>query len=95
MWEMFSYGKTPYPGLSNAEVVEKVLAGYRMPSPSGCLDIVYDIMMSCWDAKPENRPTFAEVAAKINQLCVKEETKFTSTPIPSVSSNYAVHTNLQ
>jgi hypothetical protein len=65
---MFSFGKVPYPGLSNAEVADKVLHGYRMESPLNCPSYIYEIMTRCWDAKPENRPTFGELLTKFHEI---------------------------
>ncbi|XP_076828741.1 tyrosine-protein kinase Lyn-like isoform X4 [Brachyhypopomus gauderio] len=56
--ELITYGKIPYTGLSNAEVVARVQRGYRMPCPSNCPQALYDIMTSCWRAEAEERPTF-------------------------------------
>jgi hypothetical protein len=36
MWEIYSFGRTPYPKLSQKEVVENVTKGYRMECPEGC-----------------------------------------------------------
>jgi fyn-related kinase len=68
---MFSYGKLPYPGLSNAEVADKVLHGYRMEAPSNCPGEVYAIMARCWDVKPELRPTFGDLLTSINEILMK------------------------
>ena len=68
---MFSYGKLPYPGLSNAEVADKVLHGYHMEAPSNCPTEVYTIMTCCWVTKPEFRPSFGDLLTKINELLMK------------------------
>ena len=46
--ELVTYGRIPYPGMTNAEVLQQVERGYRMPSPQGCPENLYAIMMDCW-----------------------------------------------
>ena len=58
---MFSYGKIPYTGLSNAETVKQIESGYRLPCPENCPKEVYDIMMSCWNSNPASRPSFEKL----------------------------------
>ncbi|GMR53684.1 hypothetical protein PMAYCL1PPCAC_23879, partial [Pristionchus mayeri] len=59
LYEMFTKGQVPYPGMHNREVIEQVEQGYRMPMPRGCPDHVYtEVMLKCWDKNPERRPTF-------------------------------------
>ncbi len=59
LWELFSYGKIPYVGLSNVEAVKQVLSGYRLPSPSeDCPKNVYNLMKECWAVNPDQRPSF-------------------------------------
>ncbi|XP_051530738.1 tyrosine-protein kinase Lyn-like [Myxocyprinus asiaticus] len=58
IYEIVTYGKVPYAGLSNSEVMVKVRQGYRMQCPENCPQELYDIMKMCWKAKPEERPTF-------------------------------------
>ena len=59
LYEIVTNGCTPYPGMSNTEVKAKTVSGYRMPQPDGCPKYLYNHMMSCWQANPEDRPTFA------------------------------------
>ena len=46
--ELLTYGKIPYPGMTNAEVLQQVERGYRMPPPVGCPDALHALMMDCW-----------------------------------------------
>jgi len=58
LWELFSYGSSPYVGISNAEAVDKVLEGYRMSPPPHCPAPIAKLMNICWKEDPESRPTF-------------------------------------
>jgi hypothetical protein len=68
---MFSYGKLPYPGMSNSEAAQKVLEGYRMNTPENCPVEMYDIMKRCWEKEADQRPTFKELMTMLNQLVQK------------------------
>ena len=56
--ELITYGRVPYPGMTNSEVLAKVEQGYRIPRPLGCPDHLYQIMLDCWRQDPKDRPTF-------------------------------------
>ncbi|XP_069461833.1 tyrosine-protein kinase Blk isoform X2 [Ambystoma mexicanum] len=56
--EIVTYGRTPYPGMTNPEVIRHIDKGYRMPRPEKCPPELYEIMMKCWKKKSEDRPTF-------------------------------------
>uniref|UniRef100_A0A3P9N1A1 Tyrosine-protein kinase n=1 Tax=Poecilia reticulata TaxID=8081 RepID=A0A3P9N1A1_POERE len=56
--EIVTYGRIPYPGMSNPEVIQNLERGYRMPAPENCPEELYDIMKECWRERPEDRPTF-------------------------------------
>lgn len=61
--EIVTFGRVPYPGMNNAEVMKQVSNGYRMPKPQAkpgppCPDKLYEIMLQCWAEIPEDRPAF-------------------------------------
>ena len=58
LYEIITYGRFPYPGLPNAEVIQIITQGYRMPPPKECPYMYYNIMLKCWREEPENRPCF-------------------------------------
>ena len=63
LWELFSLGKTPYPGIEpGQELYEKLLKNYRMAQPQFCPHNIYKIMLECWNAEPKERPRFREMA---------------------------------
>ncbi len=51
--------------MSNQEVVEEVLRGYRLPKPDSAPSIVYDIMLSCWKVDPSERPSFRDLLIQL------------------------------
>ena len=62
LWEMFSLGQTPYPGMAVNEVFyNRLKDGYRMEKPPLCPNSVYSIMLKCWDGNPEKRPSFTKL----------------------------------
>ena len=56
--ELVTWGRIPYPGMTNPEVLAQVERGYRMPLPLNCPPRLYDIMLDCWKANEHDRPTF-------------------------------------
>jgi hypothetical protein len=59
LWEIYSYGRAPYPKLTQKEVVEKVAMGYRMEQPEGCPKDLYEkVILWCWELDAFKRPTF-------------------------------------
>ncbi|XP_074635223.1 tyrosine-protein kinase Src42A-like [Acropora palmata] len=66
--ELVTYGRVPYAGMNNKQVVEEVERGYRMPKPNLCPDKLYDIMMTCWREEPMERPTFETLQWQLEEF---------------------------
>uniref|UniRef100_A0A8C9YW71 Tyrosine-protein kinase n=1 Tax=Sander lucioperca TaxID=283035 RepID=A0A8C9YW71_SANLU len=67
LWEIFSYGRQPYPKMSLKEVKERVEGGYRMEAPEDCPPSVYSVMRICWEQEPRRRPTFHKLREKLER----------------------------
>ncbi|XP_033937914.1 megakaryocyte-associated tyrosine-protein kinase isoform X3 [Pseudochaenichthys georgianus] len=67
LWEIFSYGRQPYPKMSLKEVKEMVEGGYRMESPEDCPPALYSLMRLCWEQEPRRRPAFNKLREKLER----------------------------
>uniref|UniRef100_A0A914BVI1 Protein kinase domain-containing protein n=1 Tax=Acrobeloides nanus TaxID=290746 RepID=A0A914BVI1_9BILA len=63
-YEMFSFGKVPYDGVNDDDLVEYLQDGNRLERTPNLFDALYEIMMACWHDEPESRPTFGELEKK-------------------------------
>ncbi|XP_054443685.1 tyrosine-protein kinase ABL2 isoform X4 [Pteronotus mesoamericanus] len=61
LWEIATYGMSPYPGIDLSQVYDLLEKGYRMEQPEGCPPKVYELMRACWKWSPADRPSFAEI----------------------------------
>lgn len=69
LWEIYSYGCTPYPSLSPDELLEKLKTGYRMERPHDCTQHIYEqFMLKCWHAEPKARPNFQHLTEQFEHL---------------------------
>ncbi|XP_046561926.1 tyrosine-protein kinase Btk29A-like, partial [Haliotis rubra] len=69
MWEVFSGGEMPYSGMKNLDVVDYVItSNRRLQKPMMCPELMFKVMMHCWDVKPERRPGFTELHRRLSGL---------------------------
>ncbi|XP_061113993.1 protein-tyrosine kinase 6b isoform X2 [Conger conger] len=61
LYEIVTYGGTPYPACSNSDVYQLITSGYRMPAPPQCPEYIYEAMLSCWQCTPEDRTSFLDL----------------------------------
>ncbi|XP_077586862.1 tyrosine-protein kinase Lck [Stigmatopora nigra] len=74
--EVITYGRIPYPGMSNTEVIESLEGGYRMPKPEKCSDGLYNLMCFCWRDNPETRPTFEYLRNLLEDFFIATERQY-------------------
>ncbi|KAF0028108.1 hypothetical protein F2P81_019195 [Scophthalmus maximus] len=81
LWEIFSLGASPYPGLHiDEEFCHRLKGGTRMRAPEystpemwveifpkGC-NKLYSMMLACWEASPSDRPTFTNLVETLGDL---------------------------
>ena len=51
IYEIITYGKAPYPGMTNRQVLKVLQQGYRMPRPMECPNAFYAWLLEdncCW-----------------------------------------------
>ena len=77
LYELITYGRFPYPRMNNAQVLDALMTGYRMPCPIGCPQQLYEIMRECWNNETASRPTFEMLQWKLEGF-FKETTNDTT-----------------
>ncbi|NWR56896.1 HCK kinase, partial [Bucorvus abyssinicus] len=74
--EIVTYGRVPYPGMSNVEVIRALEHGYRMPRTENCPEELYDLMVRCWRTRPEDRPTFEYMQSVLEDFFTATEGQY-------------------
>uniref|UniRef100_F1KSM7 receptor protein-tyrosine kinase n=1 Tax=Ascaris suum TaxID=6253 RepID=F1KSM7_ASCSU len=75
LWEIYSYGKQPYEGYANSEVIELVSMRSLLECPHNCPTNIYSVMVECWHEHPERRPTFAELHSRLQAWSLTSPTQ--------------------
>ncbi|XP_073084758.1 vascular endothelial growth factor receptor 1 isoform X6 [Manis javanica] len=69
LWEIFSLGGSPYPGVQmDEDFCSRLKEGVRMRAPEHATPEIYQIMLDCWHKDPKERPRFAELVEKLGDL---------------------------
>ncbi|PIK33040.1 putative tyrosine-protein kinase, partial [Apostichopus japonicus] len=71
LYEIFTLGGTPYPGIAGRFLVAQLREGYRMDQPEGCPDEIYKIMLQCWEEVAESRPRFNDISQSVDAMLVE------------------------
>ncbi|XP_018082830.1 fibroblast growth factor receptor 2-like isoform X2 [Xenopus laevis] len=88
MWEIFTLGGSPYPGIPVEELFKLLKEGHRMDKPANCTNELYMMMRDCWHAIPSHRPTFKQLVEDLDRiltLTTNEEYLDLSAPLDSPS----------
>ncbi|XP_011613790.1 fibroblast growth factor receptor 1-A isoform X1 [Takifugu rubripes] len=67
LWEIFTLGGSPYPGVPVEELFKLLKEGHRMDKPSTCTHELYMMMRDCWNAVPSQRPTFKQLVEDLDR----------------------------
>ncbi|XP_069051526.1 tyrosine-protein kinase Lck [Lepisosteus oculatus] len=78
--EIVTYGRIPYPGMTNPEVIQNLERGYRMPQPDNCPEELYSVMKRCWQESPEDRPTFEYLKSVLEDFFTATEAQYQQQP---------------
>ncbi|XP_021358895.1 tyrosine-protein kinase receptor torso-like, partial [Mizuhopecten yessoensis] len=68
LWEIVTFGGSPYPGIPNKDLFRLLKDGYRMENPGNCSADIYQLMLSCWHPKPQGRPAFINLRQKLEAM---------------------------
>ncbi|KYQ58830.1 Fibroblast growth factor receptor 3 [Trachymyrmex zeteki] len=68
LWEIVTLGAMPYPDTPTSKILQFLKSGYRMERPPNCSRELYSIMYSCWNIRPQSRPTFTELKQSLDKL---------------------------
>ncbi|CAH2312528.1 macrophage-stimulating receptor isoform X1 [Pelobates cultripes] len=67
-WELMTRGAPPYPDVDPYDITRYLFRGRRLPQPEYCPDPLYTLMLQCWSAHPEERPTFTQLISEIEVI---------------------------
>ncbi|XP_058236844.1 fibroblast growth factor receptor 2 isoform X1 [Hemibagrus wyckioides] len=68
MWEIFTLGGSPYPGIPVEELFKLLKEGHRMDKPTNCTNDLYMMMKDCWHAISSQRPTFKQLVEDLDRI---------------------------
>lgn len=81
MWEIFTLGRSPYPGVDNAaDLLQKLRDDHRLEKPKYANDRIYELMIQCWNSDPDKRISFDEISSILGD--------FLHVTVKNVSSNF-------
>lgn len=68
IWELFTCGQQPFGECNPEEMTSILQTGTRLGQPYNCPDELYQIMYSCWNAAPLDRPTTAQLQQQLEDF---------------------------
>ncbi|KAK7810490.1 hypothetical protein U0070_025138 [Myodes glareolus] len=64
LWEIFSLGVNPYPGIPvDANFYKMIRSGFKMDQPFYATEDIYFVMQSCWAFDSRKRPSFPHLTS--------------------------------
>ncbi|KAL7373603.1 hypothetical protein ABVT39_010362 [Epinephelus coioides] len=89
LWEIFSLGVTPYPGMKVDHTFYSMIErGFKMECPYYANESVYEIMCKCWALDPSSRPSFSKLVSFMCDQLTDREEKLYHNMLDQTSSDY-------
>jgi len=70
LWEIFSFGETPYCALDTEEILAFLQKGKRLEKPSHASAELYQVMLDCWHENPQKRPHFRTLVEDTEKMMI-------------------------
>ncbi|CAH8608531.1 unnamed protein product [Schistosoma haematobium] len=68
LWEMCTFGHRPYENIHARDLLDFLEKGNRLPQPETTSLDFYCLMLQCWQADPNLRPTFKELCSALCEM---------------------------
>ena len=82
IWEIYTYGETPYYSFNNNEARKEIVRGLILEIPETCPDSIKNIMRQCWMYDPVARCSFDKIVALIeDSTIIENETQAIQEPM--------------
>ena len=75
LWELYSLGGSPYPGLPMEDLLKFLESGRRMECPHNCPSAMYKLMLKCWSKVPYQRPDFEEIIGELTLILTENSSQ--------------------
>ncbi|CAH1801934.1 unnamed protein product, partial [Owenia fusiformis] len=72
LWEIVTFGSTPYSGMNGKAVMRLVKSGKVMDRPQHCKSELYNVMVECWSQDAATRPQFSDIVSKMEGILEQE-----------------------
>ncbi|CAL8143643.1 unnamed protein product [Orchesella dallaii] len=92
LWEIFTYGGCPYPGVETRKVFDLLKDGYRMDRPEHCPQDLYVLMKACWEEEPCDRPDFTSIRLILEDI-IEKTTQVTYLNLETANPSSCDYTN--
>ncbi|XP_058473497.1 fibroblast growth factor receptor 1b isoform X1 [Solea solea] len=91
LWEIFTLGGSPYPGVPVEELFKLLKEGHRMEKPATCTQELYLMMRDCWHAVPSRRPMFQQLVEDLDRtLSLMANQEYLNLAVPLIQYSSVV-----
>nr|CAB3245920.1 FGFR fibroblast growth factor receptor precursor [Phallusia mammillata] len=75
LWEIFTLGGSPYPGVKTNELVRFLRQGERLEHPQFASPELYRLMRDCWEESPQKRPKFRQLVEDLDRMLAESSSE--------------------